>query len=221
MAKYCGQKLFVALHRPRLGQGGIRPGAGRLTHLRSPLLVLRKIQKRLEHGPRFVWGHHEAAAARFDLPRRLARLSDGGDDGPAGGEVGGQLRGQRHIADAAALVYKQHVGGGEHVGEGTSRLDREKAQVGQAMTSRQLLQMRPLVPIAQQHEEQPLVSLGRQSRARHHVLKALLVAHVAGVEAEDSILRQAEPLAYHRPFLRGVRHRLRDVRPVPHPLDAA
>ena len=85
MAKYCGQKLLVALHRPRLSKGGIRPGARRLSHPRSPPFVLRKLQQHLEHGPRLVWGHHEAATARFDLPRRLARLSDGGDDGPAGG----------------------------------------------------------------------------------------------------------------------------------------
>lgn len=81
--------------------------------------------------------------------------------------------------------------------------------------------MRPLVPIAQQHEEQPLAGLGRQARARHHVLQPLLVAHIASVEAEDGILRQAEPFAHGHTLLRWARRRLRDVRPVPHPMDAA
>ncbi len=130
-------------------------------------------------------------------------LCDGRDHRTAGGEVRRELAGQRHVAQARALVHEQDVGGVQQVGIAIARHRLEKADVAEVRG--EVTQCLPLVAVAAQHDPD-LGAPFEHARGLDDVAEILLQAHVAGVQDDVLVVAPAELGAHCCPLFLRMRH---------------
>jgi hypothetical protein len=107
-----------------------------------------------EQGIRILRGDEHAAIPTVHLACRFAAVANGGHYGSPGRHVGKQLRGDHGILDRGTLVQKEGIGGRIHLRDGFWGLERQNADVGQAVTQNFLLESRALFAFAHEKPEE-------------------------------------------------------------------
>lgn len=186
---YCG---------PRAPSRAARAGS---PHERPDLRQQRLRVLRCEHRPG-ARAQHLLSGAPFGRHR--------GDHRPAGHEVRGQLGRQAHIEHGRLLGHREHIGGGQHIGEVIGTGGRQEGQRGDIRG--EPLQMRALVAVPHEHEPHGRGFLTGQPRGLDQYLQALFQPHVPGVQHHGLPVGPPQPCAGPVPVAARARH----MRPVGH-----